>query len=241
MEELDVCWGNLKCCGDTERQGRQGEIYHQQTLLATGVAAGSHLAHENAGDQIRVDHVASLFTSCLQMLGEATVLFSPLDGFSWSDVGVLRCPPLPGVHTRGDRRSYHPSKLPRLASFHHSLSGHLLGVPLQLCTSKSLKNNEGIKEKGREGRETYPMLFQGPWPQHWMQAYIFNLDSSQRMKSLLSIIQLCSQKLLTIMQFSFSHNSCSLFTILLIFCRHSVTVLVYRGVLALWAPSLCCW
>lgn len=66
----------------TQRQGQQGEICHQQTLLATGLTAGTHLAKEEAGDQMRLGHVASVFTSSPQMLGEATILFSPCDGFS---------------------------------------------------------------------------------------------------------------------------------------------------------------
>lgn len=76
------------CCGHTERQGCQGDIYYQQNLLATGAAAGSLLVPEEAEDQMGTEHVASIFTSCPQMQDEATFLFSPLDGF----LGVMTVP-----------------------------------------------------------------------------------------------------------------------------------------------------
>lgn len=89
---------------------------------------------------MRIDHVATVSTSCPQTLGEATIYFLLLMAFlgatSVSFIALL----VQMFTPRGDRRSYHPSKLPKLAVFHHSPSVHLLGIPLQLCTSKSLQN-----------------------------------------------------------------------------------------------------
>lgn len=66
--------------------------------------------------------------------------------------------------------------------FQPLLSGHLLG------TSKTLKSDEGIKEKCREGRETGP--FYGSLQchsQHWNSAQIFILGTHCHMKSILII------------------------------------------------------
>lgn len=60
---------------------------------------------------------------------------------------------------RGGRSGYHPRELPRLAIFHCSLRS--LMHPFTALHFKTLKNNEGIKEKGRDSRETYPVLLQG--------------------------------------------------------------------------------
>lgn len=67
---------------------------------------------------MRMDHAASVFTSCPEMLGEATILFSSPYGFSWSSIGVLWFPPLPGVqHPEVTARVITPPSCPDLSFF----------------------------------------------------------------------------------------------------------------------------
>lgn len=147
MEELGVYWHCLQLCNDTQKQRCHT---HLSPISPSG--SRSHLALPQSGrDQMRMDHVASVFTSSSGVLAEATISFSSLVAFLGAAL-VSFVFLLSQVFTpRGDHRSSHPSKLPIFAIFQSSLSGHLLGIHLQLSTSKTLKNYEGIKEKMQRG------------------------------------------------------------------------------------------
>lgn len=102
---------------------------------------------------MRMDRVASVFTSCPGVLADATISFSSLMAFLGAALLSFVFLLSQVLTPRGDHRSSHPSKLPTFAIFQPSLSGRLLGIHLQLSTSKTLKNSEGIKEKNAERGE----------------------------------------------------------------------------------------
>lgn len=54
---------------------------------------------------------------------------------------------------RGDRRSYHPFKLPRLAILQTLLSGHLLGIHLHSALQKHGKVMKELKENAERGEK----------------------------------------------------------------------------------------
>lgn len=154
MEEPGVYWGNLEHWWHREaRMSRRDLSLAKPPRNRSGNRVP--FGPQRGRGQMRIDCVASIFISCPQMLGEATILFSPLDGFSWSDIGVLHCPPLPGVHTQRWLQELPPLWAAQTCPF----SSFTLGSPLRhslatlhfknyLCLiMKEIKKKAGRGEK----------------------------------------------------------------------------------------------